>query len=156
MAEAWRKCSVCKKEIPVNSTYQVCSVGGCRKNVFCSVTCWDVHRSVENHLRAWAEEERAPSTPASTAATNEDAPRRRIVALATPTTTGATSGKEEIPNEVLVVVSKLKSYIKAKSGGMNTSDTVMDVLSQRLRDLCDDAIYKARQEGRKTVMDRDF
>lgn len=152
MAEAWRKCSVCKKDIPVNSIYQVCSVSSCRKNVFCSVTCWDVHRSVENHLRAWAEEERAPSTPAS----SEDAPRRRIVPPTASSTTVATNGKEEIPHEVLVVVSKLKSYIKAKSGGMNTSDTVMDVLSQRLRDLCDDAIYKARQEGRKTVMDRDF
>lgn len=152
MAEVWRKCSVCKKDIPVNAIYQACSVSSCRKNVFCSVTCWDVHRSVENHLRAWAEEERAPATPAA----SEEAPRRRIVTSAPASSTSSQGGKEEIPHEVLVVVSKLKNYIKAKSGGMNTSDTVVDVLSQRLRDLCDDAIYKARQDGRKTVMDRDF
>jgi histone H3/H4 len=39
---------------------------------------------------------------------------------------------------------------------MNTSDGVMDVLSDIVRELCDGAIRKAAQEGRKTVMDRDF
>lgn len=56
--------------------------------------------------------------------------------------------------EVLVVVSKLKKYIKDKSG-MNTSSAVAEVLSERLRALCDRAIENARTEGRKTVMDRD-
>ncbi len=58
--------------------------------------------------------------------------------------------------EVLVVVSKLKNYIKAKSGGMSTSDKVAAVLSDRVKSLCDEAIEKARADGRKTVMDRDF
>lgn len=57
--------------------------------------------------------------------------------------------------EVLVVASKLKNYIKAKSG-MNTSAAVMAVLSERVRQLCDQAVDRAKSEGRKTVMDRDF
>jgi histone H3/H4 len=57
--------------------------------------------------------------------------------------------------EVLVVASKLKNYIKSKSG-MNTSAAVMGVLSDRLRQLCDQAIESAKRDGRKTVMDRDF
>ncbi len=57
--------------------------------------------------------------------------------------------------EVLVVASKLKNYIKTKSG-MNTSGAVMDALSNKIRELCDRAIETAKGEGRKTVMDRDF
>ena len=57
--------------------------------------------------------------------------------------------------EVLVVVSKLKAYIKNASG-MNTSGNVAPALSNRIRSLCDRAIEHARSEGRKTVMDRDF
>lgn len=57
--------------------------------------------------------------------------------------------------EVLVVASKLKNYIREKAG-MNTSAAVMEALSDRIRTLCDQAIERARSEGRKTVMDRDF
>lgn len=57
--------------------------------------------------------------------------------------------------EVLVVASKLKNYIREKSG-MNTSAAVMDALSGKIRELCDRAIETARNDGRKTVMDRDF
>ena len=57
--------------------------------------------------------------------------------------------------ETLVVVSKLKSYIRAKSG-MNTSGAVAGVLSDAIRELCDQAIERARNDGRKTVKDRDF
>jgi histone H3/H4 len=57
--------------------------------------------------------------------------------------------------EVLVIVSKLKNYIRDKSQ-MNTSGTVADALSDRLRMLCDQAIESARKDGRKTVMDRDI
>ncbi len=62
---------------------------------------------------------------------------------------------EETKKEVLVVASKLKGYIKTKAG-MNTSAAVMEVLSDRLRQLCDEAIAKAQQDNRKTVLDRDF
>ena len=61
----------------------------------------------------------------------------------------------DVPMDVLTVASKVKKYIKARSG-MNTSDAVMAVLSDRIRDLCDDAIRSANGDGRKTVMDRDF
>ncbi len=57
--------------------------------------------------------------------------------------------------EILVVASKLKNYIRAQSG-MNTSSAVIDVLSERIRQLCNQAIDSAKREGRKTVMDRDF
>jgi histone H3/H4 len=61
----------------------------------------------------------------------------------------------EEKKEVLVVASKLKAYIKNKAQ-MNTSGAVMEVLTERVRRLCDEAIGKAQAEGRKTVMDRDF
>ena len=58
-------------------------------------------------------------------------------------------------NEVLVVASKVKAYIKT-SGDMKTSGSVLEVLSDRIRQLCDQAIATARSDGRKTVLDRDF
>jgi len=61
----------------------------------------------------------------------------------------------DVPRDILVVASKLKAYVRARSG-MNTSDGVLDVLSDRLRVLCDQAIRRAAEAGRKTVLDRDF
>lgn len=63
--------------------------------------------------------------------------------------------KSEISQEVLVIASKVKGYIRAKSS-MNTSGTVIEALSSQVRRLCDKAIQKAQHDGRKTVMDRDF
>lgn len=57
--------------------------------------------------------------------------------------------------EVLVVISKLKGYIKTKSE-MNTAGSVPEVLSEIVRTLCDQAIERAKSDGRKTVMERDF
>ena len=57
--------------------------------------------------------------------------------------------------ETMVVVSKLKNYIREKSG-MNTSAAVADVLSEKIRAMCDQAIENAKKDGRKTIMDRDF
>ena len=48
--------------------------------------------------------------------TEENDNRRRIVAA---------PSNEPLPEDVLIVVSKLKAYVKAR-GGMNTSDTVTD------------------------------
>ena len=56
---------------------------------------------------------------------------------------------------MLVVVSKVKAYIRARSG-MNTSDSVMALLSERVRLWSRDAIRRATQDERKTVMDRDY
>ena len=57
--------------------------------------------------------------------------------------------------DVLIVVSKLKNYIR-HSSEMNTSGNVAPVLSEIIKDLCNKAIANAKNEGRKTVMDRDF
>jgi histone H3/H4 len=57
--------------------------------------------------------------------------------------------------EVLVVASKIKTYIKQR-GDMKTSASVLEALSDRLRSLCDQAIESARSDGRKTVLDRDI
>ena len=57
--------------------------------------------------------------------------------------------------EVLIVVSKLKNYVRSASG-MNTAGNVPPKVSDLLRSLCDRAIEKARSDGRKTLMDRDF
>jgi histone H3/H4 len=65
----------------------------------------------------------------------------------------AAGGEES--GEVLVVASKIKNYIRTHSG-MNTSSAVMDALSRKIRKMCDQAIEHAKQDGRKTVMDRDF
>ena len=57
--------------------------------------------------------------------------------------------------EVLIVVSKLKNYIREHSG-MNTSGSVAPRLSEIVRELCNKAVENAKTDGRKTVMDRDF
>lgn len=54
-----------------------------------------------------------------------------------------------------VVVSKVKSYIKEKSG-MNTSSAVFEILTKVIEKECDRAIASAKEHNRKTVMDRDF
>jgi len=58
-------------------------------------------------------------------------------------------------NEVLVVASKVKGYVRDK-GDMKTSANVLQVLSDRIRAMCDAAVENARADGRKTVLDRDF
>jgi len=63
--------------------------------------------------------------------------------------------EEESKKEVLVVASKLKNYIRTQSG-MNTSSSVVEAISAKVRQLCDQAMENAKRDGRKTVMDRDF
>ena len=55
----------------------------------------------------------------------------------------------------LVVVSKLKAYIKEKAG-MNTSASAVDAMSITVEKLADAAIARAQADGRKTVKDRDI
>ena len=57
--------------------------------------------------------------------------------------------------EILVVQSKIKKYIKAKSG-MSTSGSVAGHLSGLIAQMCDQAMDNAAAGKRKTVMDRDF
>lgn len=58
-------------------------------------------------------------------------------------------------SETLVVVSKIKKYIKDKSD-MSTSASVMDALTRIVMSECDKAVENAQKQKRKTVMDRDF
>ena len=57
-------------------------------------------------------------------------------------------------DDVLVVVSKVKKYVRDRSG-MNTSDAVAEALGDHVRSVCDEAIRAAARDGRKTVLDRD-
>jgi histone H3/H4 len=68
--------------------------------------------------------------------------------------TGAGDPDDRI-DDVIVVTSKLKAYVKARSG-MNTSDSVPLVLSTHVRRLARQAIRRAGTDDRKTVLDRDF
>ena len=57
--------------------------------------------------------------------------------------------------EVLVIASRLKAYIK-ESSGLNTSDRVLQPVSEMVREICDRAAGRAKADGRKTVLDRDL
>lgn len=146
--EPWRRCSACKKPIAQGAVYQECSVSTCNRPrtglVFCSLACWDSHLPTANHREAWAIERRAPL-----AGQEQDEPARRRMVR---------PDAAEAPvddADVLVITSRLKDYIRRKSG-MNTSDRVLAPLSDLVRIICDEAIDNARAEGRKTVMDRDL
>ena len=60
-----------------------------------------------------------------------------------------------IMSENLVVVSKVKAFIKQK-GDMNTSAKAIDALSLIVEKECEKAIEVANKAKRKTVLDRDF
>lgn len=68
----------------------------------------------------------------------------------------ANISREPIMSDTLVVVSKVKAYIKHHSGGFSTSASVIDVLTKIVETACTKAIEQAKNDGRKTVMDRDF
>jgi hypothetical protein len=164
----WRRCSTCKSDIAFGNTYWVCSVSTCNRKrtglTFCSVSCWDAHLPLMRHRTAWAKERRAPDraswereqaaaeqpkrTP-SAAASQGRAPVRRKLAPSPGVP------RSDPPREVLIIASKLKSYIRARSG-MNTSERVLGPLSDHVRAICDRAIASARDAERKTVLDRDI
>jgi hypothetical protein len=181
MAGTWRQCSSCRAAIGFEQIYWECSVSTCARVArtglfFCSVSCWEVHLPTMRHREAWAVEKRSPTAaawqrqladdsalatpPQAVSSPRPAAPkpepvkteaRRQVVSPAPAPAADDDIGEDDI----LIVVSKLKKYIRSKSG-MNTSDTVMPVLSEHLRRVCDRAIQKATEEGRKTVLDRDF
>lgn len=158
--EVFRVCSTCRKPIGFGATWYRCSVSTCNRPrlglFFCSVPCWEAHVPEARHRDAWAEQERAPSKEQAAAqakAEESAAPTRRVVTGA-PGEASASAEDSELPKEVLVVVSKLKAYVKAKST-MSTSDGVVDVLSEHLRWVMTEAIKNAARDGRKTVLDRD-
>jgi histone H3/H4 len=58
-------------------------------------------------------------------------------------------------NEALVVASKVKKMIKDETG-LSTSAQAIDQLTNRVQTICLKAIENAKEDKRKTVMDRDF
>jgi hypothetical protein len=171
---AWRRCSACKNPIALGARYWTCSVSTCNRNrtalAFCSVECWDVHLPIANHREAWAIEQTAPASataaPPASAESRPGGGQRRLVRTA-PAAPGAAAGastapagsapsasRGDAPKEILVIASRLKDYIRARSG-FNTSDGVLEPISDIVRELCDRAMEKAGREGRKTVLDRD-
>lgn len=54
-----------------------------------------------------------------------------------------------------VVVSNIKKHIKEKDN-FNTSQETIDYLNEEVEKLIDKAIQRAKNDGRKTVMRRDF
>ena len=174
-SSSWKRCNTCKKPIGFRATYFLCSVSTCNRKgtdfVFCTVDCWDAHVPTLRHRDAWADEKTAP-TAEEWAREQRSEPQRRIVTPPSATPVRAASASVPapspserdaplagdggaVPRDILVVVSKVKQYVRATSG-MNTSDDVVEPLSDRLRIWCDDAIDRARADGRKTVMARDF
>jgi hypothetical protein len=168
-ADQFRVCSTCRTPIAFGARYYRCSVSTCNRArtalYFCSVPCWDAHVPEARHRDAWAEEARAPSREAweaeqralaeSERAERQDTPGKAMDDKIPRDRKIVSAKSDDVPREVLIVVSKLKAYIKARSG-FNTSDAVTDVLSDHLRRLCDLAIDNASVESRKTVLDRDF
>src|SRR5690554_3942881 len=122
----WKVCSICKNPIGFQQTYYRCSVSTCQRPrtglYFCSPACFDAHLPMMRHRESWAEQETAPTREQAAAQQSaerareaEAAPaageRRRIVA---PQPTA-----EREPPVMLVVTSKLKKFIRNRSG-MNT------------------------------------
>jgi hypothetical protein len=160
----WKHCSTCKKEIPFRGPYHACNVSTCNRGhlalAFCSIECWDSHVPLLRHRDAWSLDKTAPSRAEWEREQTEDAvaQERREARAAAPAAEIVPlppRDAADLPHDVLVVASKLKAYVRARSG-MNTSDAVIDVLSDKLRELCDRALERAAQAGRKTLLDRDF
>jgi hypothetical protein len=83
---------------------------------------------------------------------------RKVVGDASPASAASVEGNVTFSNvtdrDQLIVISKMKKYIKDRSG-MNCSDAVADMLSDHVRAICDEAIRAAGRDERKTVLDRD-
>ena len=177
--DVWMLCSACRKPIPFGAIHWVCSVSTCNRDrtrlVFCSVACWDSHVATLRHRDAWAVEAQAPRRGEEEPREPREEPVRRVVApAAPPPAPSPTSAPPSAPrpasvtahaggpalsnhfdhDEILIVVSKLKKYIRDRSG-LNTSDAVAEALGAHVRKVCDDAIRNAVRDGRKTVLDRD-
>lgn len=154
----FRACSTCKRGLPYGGRHYVCSVSTCNRRgtgyTFCSLECHAAHVPAFNHRDAWAEERRSP-TPEAWAESRETEQAAQRTTQSTNTPHKEPSVNQDPPRDVLIVASKLKAYVRARSG-MNTSDAVMTRLSDLVRELCDEAIAAANAAGRKTVMDRDF
>lgn len=158
MIETWKNCGSCKKPIGYNTKHYICSVSTCRTPrffpVFCSVSCWDAHVPMMNHRgSAWCEEAISPkeapiSARIPSGGGDSDELRARLMRQ-------MKRDAKPTQKEVLVVASKLKKYIKDRAD-MSCSADVLEALSDVIRMQANDAIDRARADGRKTVKARDF
>ena len=96
----------------------------------------------------------APPPPAPHTPAEAQAHKRVVVGAPAPASTGGPALADVTDKDILIVVSKLKKYIKDRSG-FNTSDGIVDVLSDHVRAICDEAIRAAARDERKTVLERD-
>ena len=158
MDQIWKNCSSCKKPIYYGQKHYICSVSTCQTSRFfprfCSVSCWDAHVPVMNHRSAWAEEQSAPKEPPISARMptrggDSDELRARLMRQM------KSDATVKEAKDILIVASKLKKYIKERAD-MNCSADVMEALSDIVRLHANDAIDRARADGRKTVKGRDF
>jgi len=139
----WRKCTTCKKPIAFLAPYWICSVSTCNKKrsgfIFCNLNCFDAHIPVMSHREAGAIEMKAP-------ATKEEAEKKSPYSM-----------ERTNENEILVVISKVKDYIRTSTPyDMSTSQSAMEALSDHIRALTQKAIENAKANNRKTVMDKDL
>lgn len=177
----WRRCSSCKKPIAYGDRFWRCSVSTCNRSRtalrFCSVSCWDAHLSLVRHRESWAIEERAPGSPEAARRDSAPAPAPPRGSRSPSTPSAAASGDRapaagrragphpprpqrapadpSLPIEILVVASRLKHYVRARAG-LQTSDKVLMPLSDHLRAIVDEAVERARAEGRSTLLARDI
>jgi hypothetical protein len=93
----------------------------------------------------------ATARATSTASPTSGAPRRVV---GEPPPPSGVHLNDIVDNDILIVMSKLKKYIKERSG-MNCSDAVAEVLSEHVRAIADESIRAAGRDERKTVLDRD-
>ena len=162
MAETWLKCSACRNDIPFAAIHWVCSVSTCNRArtrlVFCTVACWDSHVAMLRHRDAWAVEAKAPTKEAWAKELAENPPDEpapeKAAAPAPRRVVAEPASAPVVDKDILIVVSKMKKYIKDRSG-MNCGDSVAEALSDHVRAICDEAIRNAAQDERKTVLDRD-
>lgn len=150
--EVWKKCSSCKKDIPLGGKYYNCSVSTCNSKrtgyTFCSVTCFEKHLPGARHKDAAAVEEVAPLK-----ASEISKPQRRLV---NPTKLSKPSNKQIAQHgEILIIASRFKDFV-AEQSEFNTSANVMEVLSRHIRNVAMQAIDNAREDCRKTVMAQDL
>lgn len=81
---------------------------------------------------------------------------KRVVSRVSSSGTETTwQDKSDLPRDVLVVMSKVKGFIKAYAD-LRTSEGVSDPLSDHLRDVCERAVQSARRNERGTVLARDI
>lgn len=112
-----------------------------------------------NHRDAGAFEKKSPTQAQHETEKLESAAKPTTTSPVTSVTSVASTKpappRAPAADEILVVVSKVKDYIKTKSGGMSTSESVMHRLTQWVIRWSDASMKSAEANGRKTVLDRD-